>query len=105
MYKVGIIGDFENVAYFGAIGMETFSPKAPEDTSKIIERLAKNDFAVIFVSEKYYSAAEKAVQTYADATLPAIVPLPCGGISQGIAREQMKQFVERAVGSDIIFDN
>lgn len=105
MYKVGIIGDFENVAYFGAIGMETFSPKAPEDTSKIIERLAKNDFAVIFVSEKYYGAAEKAVKKYAETALPAIIPLPCGGSPQGIGRRQMKQFVERAVGSDVIFDS
>ena len=104
MYKVGAVGDFENTAYFGAIGAETFFPKSEDDAEKIIKKMCSGDFAVMYVSEKYYAAADRAAQSVKDKLTPVIVPLPLGD-SINTGRNVMSGFVKQAVGSDIIFEH
>ncbi len=95
MYKFAAIGDFENTAYFGAIGAETFFPESKEEAQAIIKRLSQSGYAVIFVNEKYYE------DSYQSADLTAVIPLPSGEGSSS----RISTYVKRAVGSDMNFDN
>lgn len=97
MYRFAAVGDFENTAYFGAIGAETFYPQSAEEASGLIGRLAKGNYAVIFVSEKYYTSG------FDDFFLPAVIPLPEKGSS--FAEDRISAYVKKAIGSDMIFDD
>lgn len=95
MYKFAAIGDFENTAYFGAIGAETFFPESKEDAQAIIKRLSQSGYAVIFVNEKYYE------DSYGSDVLTAVIPLPSGKGSN----TRISTYVKRAIGSDMNFDS
>ncbi len=93
MYKIGVIGDFENAAYFGAAGFEYFCPGEREELGQIVDRLIKNEYAVIFVSDKYYGQLQNVKSGY----LPAIVPLPID-CNLGIGKDRLKTRLGGAVG-------
>jgi V/A-type H+-transporting ATPase subunit F len=52
-----------------------------------------------------FLACEKERKKYEEKTLPAIIPVPGLKGNNGIGRQRLSDFVERAVGSDIIFNN
>ena len=95
MYKIAAVGDFEEIAHFGIIGAETFFPKTKKDAARIIERLFKEEYAVIFVSDEYAADIENA-----STPLPAIVPLP-GNSGDNVGEKLLRGYIKRAAGSDI----
>lgn len=97
MYRIAVIGEFEDIAYFGTIGVETFFSNSRKEAEKLIKRLSKNGYAVIFVTEEYYSAG-----IFESELLPAVVPLDSGNSS--IGADRLSEYVRRAIGSDMIFD-
>ena len=99
MYKIAAIGDFEETAYFGAIGAKTFFPKSQKEAARLMKGLKEEEYAIIFVSDKYFVAAPRNDKTI----LPAVVPIPDkSGESAG--DRQMSEYIKRAVGSDMNFD-
>lgn len=101
MYKIAAIGDFENTAYFGAIGAEVFCPTSQKDAARLVRRLKDGGHAVIFISEKYYSG--ELAEICRDSLIPALIPLPLAAENAGAARKNLSELVKQAVGSDIIF--
>ena len=51
------------------------------------------------------SGIQSEIDKYADLRIPAIIPIPGAGGSLGIGIANVKKSVERAVGSDIIFND
>lgn len=99
MYRIAAVGDFEDTAYFGAIGAKAFFPKSQKEAARLMKGLMQEEYAIIFVSDKYFAAAPRNDK----AILPAIVPIPDkSGESTG--DKQMSEYIKRAVGSDIDFD-
>ena len=95
MYKVAAVGDFESIAYFGAIGVETFFPASHEEADRLIKKLSENGYAIILVTEKYYGNIR-----FENESLPAVVPLPEKDIS---GNKRLDIFVKRAIGTDMMF--
>lgn len=73
MYKVAAVGDFYEVAHFGAIGAEVFFPKTEKDCERIFDGISNGEYAIVFVSKKY----EKHIKR-TENVLPAIVKLETG---------------------------
>ena len=93
LYKTAVIGDAASVAGFAALGLSVFtiSPKeGAERVSKLINRLAANDFAVIYITEP------------ASKRLPSIVLIPAIEGNTGDGMRALHEAVEKAVGSDIL---
>ncbi len=102
MYKIGIIGDRESVLGFMAVGFAVFEADNAEIAGELIDKLAKDNFAIIFIAQSYAAILTEKIAEYADKPLPAIVPVPDkngGGYGEAI----LKNAVERAVGADILF--
>ncbi len=97
MYKVAAVGRFESIAYFGAIGVETFFEDTASGSERLIKRLAKNGYAVIFVDEEYYND-----KNFENESLPAVLPLPAAKNDR--SEERISEYVKRAIGSDMIFE-
>ena len=51
MYKIGVIGDRESVLGFKAIGLDVFPCSRSEDAEKVLHRLAKEGYAIIYITE------------------------------------------------------
>ena len=103
MYKIGVIGDRESVLGFKAVGLDVFQTDDPSEAKKTLKKIAKEDFAIIYVTEQIYQYLLDEVEEYTDQRLPAIIPIPGKEGSLGIGMTSVKKSVERAVGADILF--
>ena len=103
MYKIGVIGDRESVLGFQAVGLDVFPAGDAEEAKKTLNRLVKEDFAIIYITEQFYQYMMKEVEEYTDSRLPAVIPIPGKDGSLGIGMTSVKKSVERAVGADILF--
>ena len=103
MYKIGVIGDRESILGFKAVGLDVFPVDDPEEARKILKRIAKEDFAIIYITEQIYQYVMDLVDEYTDSRLPAIIPIPGKDGTLGIGMTSVKKSVERAVGADILF--
>ena len=103
MYKNGVIGDRESILGFKAVGLDVFPVDDPDEARKILKRIAKEDFAIIYITEQVYQFMMDEVDEYTDSRLPAIIPIPGKDGTLGIGMTSVKKSVERAVGADILF--
>ncbi len=103
MYKIAVIGDRESVLGFKAVGLDVFSTDEPEEAKKILRKIAKENFAIIYITENLYGEMIDEADEYTDLRTPAIIPIPGKDGSLGIGMTSVKKSVERAVGSDILF--
>ncbi len=103
MYKIGVIGDRESILGFKAVGLDVFPIDDPEEAKKTLKRIAKEDFAIIYITEQLYQFMMDEVDEYTDSRLPAIIPIPGKDGTLGIGMTSVKKSVERAVGADILF--
>ena len=103
MYKIGVIGDRESILGFKAVGLDVFPIDDPEEAKKTLKRIAKEDFAIIYITEQLYQYMMDEVDEYTDSRLPAIIPIPGKDGTLGIGMTSVKKSVQRAVGADILF--
>ena len=50
MYKIAVMGDWDSIYGFGALGLDTFRIEAdgsPEEAAQMLRRLAQNNYEVI----------------------------------------------------------
>ena len=102
MYKIGVIGDKESILGFKAVGLEVFPCDQAEEAKKTLKRIAKEDFAIIYITEQLFQHMTAEAEEYKDARLLAIIPIPSKDGSLGIGMERVKKSVERAVGAAIL---
>ena len=103
--KIAIIGDRESIKGFSAIGFDIIEC-TPATASNMLRVTAETEeYTIIFMTEQMYAAAEKEWKKYEEQQLPAIIPVPGIKGNSGIGKQRLSHFVERAVGSDIIFNN
>jgi V/A-type H+-transporting ATPase subunit F len=102
MYKIAAIGDRDSIYGFAALGVGIFPVDDSQQAVKTLRRIADSGYAVIFITEAVASQIQTELERYKDEPLPAIIPIPGVSGNTGIGMKQVSQFVERAVGSDIV---
>ncbi len=105
MYKVAVLGDRDSIYGFAALGLDTYSVIGHEEASKTLKKLAEGQYAVIYITESLQAELESDIDRYVTDYLPAIIPIPGVSGNTGMGMRNVKKSVERAVGSDIIFNN
>lgn len=101
-YKIAVLGDKSSVLGFKALGLTVFPAETAEEARVILHRIAKEDYAVVYLTEQFASQMEADIARYKDALTPAIILVPGKEGSLGIGMRNIKQAVERAVGADIL---
>lgn len=105
MYKIAVMGDRDSVLGFMAVGFSVFPTEDAEEAGKLLRRLVREEYAVIYLTEELAAALSEEIAEYKDAPLPAIIPLPSRAGTLGLGMGNIKKSVERAVGADILFRN
>ncbi|MCR5527035.1 MAG: V-type ATP synthase subunit F [Lachnospiraceae bacterium] len=103
MYKIAVIGDWDSIYGFGALGLDTFPLTDPIEATKKLRELADNDYAVIYITESLASKIKAEVDRYRELRLPAIILIPGVSGNTGDGIMAVRKSVEQAVGSDILF--
>ena len=105
MYKAAVIGDYDSIYGFAALGLDTFPMTSAEQAAATLRKIASGSHAVIYITEALAAELREELDAYRTQQLPAIILIPgvSGNTGAGIA--MVKKSVEQAVGSDIIFNN
>ncbi len=101
-YKIAALGDRDSVMGFKALGLDVFPAGSAEDARAILHRLAKEDYAVVYLTEGFAAQMEADIARYKDELTPAVILIPGKEGSLGIGMRNIKKAVERAVGADIL---
>ena len=101
-YSIAVVGDWQSVMGFRALGLDTYPVTAPEEAREIIHRLAKEDCAVIYLTEQLAAKLGDVIARYKDELHPAIILIPGAEGSLGLGRKAIQSAIERAVGADIL---
>ena len=101
-YSIAVVGDWQSVMGFRALGLDTYPVTAPEEAREIIHRLAKENCGVIYLTEQLAAGLEDVIARYKDELRPAIILIPGREGSLGIGKDNIQRAIERAVGADIL---
>ena len=102
MYKIAVMGDMDSVLGFKALGLEVCPVSTPEQAREALHRMAREDYAILYMTEQLATQLGPEIARYKDALTPAIILIPGKEGSLGIGMANIKTAVERAVGADIL---
>ena len=102
MHKVAIIGDKDSILAFKAIGIEVFEVSNAKEAREMIDRLASNEYGVIYVTEQIAVEIEETIDRYMKSIAPTIVLIPSSQGSLGIGKKKISDNVQKAVGMNIL---
>ena len=72
----------------------------------MFKRIADSDnYAIIFLTEELFELTEIERSRYEEKLTPAVLPIPSVKGNLNIGTKRLSSFVEKAVGSDIIFND
>lgn len=104
--NIAVIGDSESIKGFSAIGLDIYICDDSEHAAKTLRNIADTEnYAVIYITEEYFNSSEKERSRYEESLTPAVIPIPGVKGNVGVGTQRLSSFVEKAVGSDIIFNN
>ncbi len=101
-YQIAVIGDWESVMGFRALGLDTYPVTSVEAAREKVKELAREDCAVIYLTEQLAKDMEDVLSQYKDELRPAIILIPGREGSLGIGKNNIQRAIERAVGADIL---
>lgn len=102
MYRIAVLGDKDSVLGFKALGLDTFPVESVDEARRTLHDLARENYAVIYLTEQLGAEMEAELNRYKDQLTPAIILIPGKEGSLGIGMANVKKSVERAVGADIL---
>ena len=102
MYKIAVLGDVASVLGFKALGLDVYPVAGPEEGHETLHRLARENYAIIYMTEQLATKLTADIARYKDALTPAIILIPGKEGPLGIGMANIKTAVERAVGADIL---
>jgi V/A-type H+-transporting ATPase subunit F len=101
-YSIAVVGDWESVMGFRALGLDTYPVVTPDEARETIHRLARENCAVIYLTEQLAVRLGDVLSRYKDELRPAIILIPGRAGSLGVGKSNIQRSIQRAVGADIL---
>lgn len=106
MYDVAVIGDKDSIAGFGALGFNVCFADDEQHIKSVFKKLVSGGkTAVIYITEKAAAQISEEIEKYDESPIPAVILIPGVSGNTGAGIRTVRNSVEKAVGSDIIFDS
>lgn len=100
--KIGVVGDKDSVLAFKSLGIDVFPVTNNDEARKTVDKLAMNDYAVIFVTEQVAEGIQETIERYTRQMLPAVILIPSNQGTLNIGMQKINDNVEKAVGVNIL---
>jgi len=103
MSKIAVIGDKDSILGFKVVGVPVFAVTDHEQAARLVHKLAKEDYAILFITEPIIVEIKETIDRYRALAYPAIIPIPNNRGSLGLGMKGIKESMEKAIGVDILF--
>lgn len=105
MYKIAVMGDYDSIYGFQAIGLTLLATDdlSEEEIRRMLRSAAESEYGIIYMTEELLVKMADEVAYYNERLTPAIIAIPGVKGNTGIGITNVKKSVEQAVGSDILF--
>ncbi len=104
MVKIAFFGDRESIKGFAAVGINIVPCDDIQKAAEQFKTLISGDYGIIYITEELAAVLSEEILRLDEKFLPAVIPLPGVKGNNGIGIDRLKASVEKAVGSDIIFN-
>ena len=101
MYKIAVLGDRDSVLGFKALGLDIFPIEGNEEARQTLHKLAKDNYAIIYITEQLAQVLKADIDKYKTSVTPAVILIPGKSGSLGLGAQALQSAIERAVGADI----
>ena len=101
MYRIAVLGDRDSVLGFKALGLDIFPVEKTDEARQTLHALAKEDYAIIYITEQLAAVLQADVNRYKTSVTPAVILIPGKSGSLGLGAQALQKAIERAVGADI----
>ena len=101
MFKIAVLGDRDSAMGFKALGLDTFFVDTPEQARKTLHTLARDTYAIIYITEQLAADIPGDIARYKTSVTPAVILIPGKTGSMGLGAQALQSAIERAVGADI----
>lgn len=101
--SIAVLGDKDSVLCFKAIGVDVFEADNAEQTETKLKLIAR-DYKIIYITEDLAALVPELIARYKTRAYPIVTPIPTASGSLGIGMDGIKKDVEKAIGSDILFN-
>ena len=102
MYKIAIVGDKDSVLAFKILGVDVYISLDAQEARKIIDRISKENYGIIFVTEQVAKDIPETIKRYNSELIPTIILIPSNKGSLNIGLANIDKNVEKAIGSNIL---
>lgn len=100
---IAVIGDKDSILAFKAIGIDVYSAVDKEEAEKRLKLLAR-EYKIIYITEELAVLTLDIIARYKQKAYPIVIPIPSATGSNGIGINGIKKDVEKAIGTDILFN-
>ncbi len=104
MVKIAVFGDTESIKGFAAVGLDIYPCDRDESAASDFKKIVDAGYGVIYITEHLAALLEKEIAATDTKLTPSVVPIPDAMGNVGVGTARLKNAVEKAVGSDIIFN-
>ena len=104
MVKIAVLGDTASVKGFAAVGLEIYPCDHEADAEAEFAKILNADYGIVYVTERLVPYLQKQIAKTDKQLSPSVVPIPGVSGNNGTGTAALKAAVEKAVGSDIIFN-
>lgn len=100
---IAVVGDKDSVLAFKAIGLDVFPVSGEMEAREVVKNVART-YAVIYITDQIAEQIDSLLKRYKARPYPVVVPIPSAEGNSGFGMKGIKSDVEKAIGSDILFD-
>jgi len=98
--KVAVVGEADIIFALRALGVKIFSPKSLEEAKKIMESLAKENFALCFLHESFLEPLREEREALREKFCPVVVGFSDYRKVTDQLERMMRDVAIKATGSD-----
>lgn len=102
LYKVAVMGDYDSICGFAAVGIQMFPVEEEREAGRLLERLSREDYGVIFMTEALGEMLSERLEDLRERVLPVVVLIPGLSGNTGRGMEEARRLTRQAVGADIL---
>ncbi len=100
--KVGVIGDWESIAGFRALGLSIAEVSTADEADTVLNAWTEDGYAVVFVTEALAQVMGERLADWRLRYLPAVIVIPSAGLEPFLGRHELRTAIRKATGIDLI---
>jgi Archaeal/vacuolar-type H+-ATPase subunit F len=103
MSKIALMGNRETIIGFKLLGVSIFPVKKKEESIEILNKLVKEEYAVIFITEEIGCQIIEEIEILQKTSFTSITIIPSKSEKNYLGLKILRNNIEKAIGTDILF--